>query len=68
MKKMRCERCLCYQYNFISGEYERHWGSFCGLHGGTQVDPKGEQMNLDGKGSCGFIPKVQEVQLSFEFD
>jgi len=56
-------------YDVFSRTYEHHpSGHFCGLHGRAQVNPDGEQANLDARGGCGFSPKEKApVQLTFEF-
>lgn len=60
--KARCRSCYWLNWDFISGEYVgRPW--FCGLHGGTRVDPDGEQRDLDHHGSCGYMKATEPRQL-----
>jgi hypothetical protein len=68
--KMRCWRCKNLNYDYFDRKYETpadgHF--FCGLHGRAQVDPDGEQVNLDRRGGCGYYPKEKApVQLTFDF-
>ena len=56
---MRCRKCAWFCYDFFDHKYKK--GSFCGLHGGTTVDPQGPQANLDNHGSCGYYPKQHPV-------
>lgn len=52
--KARCRSCYWLNWDFISGEYvSGQW--FCGLHGGTCVDPDGEQRDLNHHGGCGYV-------------
>lgn len=64
MSKMRCRQCLWYNYDFFDHKYE-DGKSFCGLHGRTNVDPNGEQLNLLGadKFGCGYEPIEQQLFL-----
>lgn len=66
-KRMRCRRCMWYNYDFIFNEYRE--GSFCGLHGGEQVTPDAPQMALlhTEEPDCGFFPKQKIVQLELDF-
>lgn len=69
MAKIRCRFCMNLDYNYI---FDRHdpqpdGQHVCGLHGGSPVDPDGEQVDFDHNGGCGFIPKRKTVQLTFDF-
>lgn len=67
MKKMRCRRCRNLNFDFLSGKYEPELPPFCGLHGRTEVDPDGEQQNLDHRGGCGFSDKNKIIELKIMF-
>lgn len=72
MAKIKCRSCLNLDYCYIFGRYEQRKDGdhFCGLHGRAHVDPDGEQVNLDARGGCGFIPKHRDpkpIQLTFDF-
>lgn len=61
-QKMKCRKCSWLNYDFFNRREEpyeeaEYW--FCGLHGRQHIDPDGEQMNLDARGSCGFYPKIK---------
>lgn len=61
---MRCRSCLWYNYNFLDAKYEE--GSFCGLHGGREVDPDGPQVQMlrsEGKPDCHFVSKYRQLSL-----
>jgi hypothetical protein len=62
-RKMRCRRCQCLNYDFLSETHEWNSPSFCGLHGRIRVNPDGPQQDLDHRGGCGFIPSKQIIQL-----
>lgn len=66
-KRMRCRRCMWYNYNFLSRQYEE--GSFCGLHGMEEVIPDAPQMALlhTEEPDCGYYPKQQPIQLELQF-
>lgn len=66
-KRMRCRRCMWYNYNFIFGKYED--GSFCGLHGCEEVTPDAPQMALmhTEEPDCGYVPKQRITQLELDF-
>ena len=68
---MRCRNCKWLNFDVFSRSYITHPdGYFCGLHGSSQVNPDSKQVNLDGRGSCGYHPKVHIImttQLSFDF-
>ena len=52
--KARCRSCYWLNWDFVTDDYEcRPW--FCGLHGGTRVDPDGEQRDLNHHGGCGYV-------------
>lgn len=65
MKKMRCDRCIHFRYNYIMSRYEEY--DMCGLHGGVRVVPGEPQRNLDTRGGCGYYPNAVEVQLTLDF-
>ena len=65
--KMRCERCVYLNWDFLTGTIEKTDHDFCGLHGRAQVDINGKQQNLDSRGGCGFSEKARYVQLELEF-
>lgn len=64
---MRCRRCMWYNYNFLTDQYEE--GSFCGLHGMEDVTPDAPQMALlhTEEPDCGFTPKQKITQLELKF-
>ena len=66
-KKMRCRRCIWYNYNFLTKQYED--GSFCGLHGMEDVTPDAPQMAMlhTEEPECGFYPKQKITQLELNF-
>ena len=66
-KRMRCRRCMWYNYDFIFGEDTE--GSYCGLHGGEPVIPDAPQMALmhTEEPDCGFTPKQKITQLELQF-
>lgn len=64
--KVKCRRCVWYNYNFLSGLYEVN-RSICGLHGSVEVNPDQKQPNLDGRGGCGFLSKNNPIQLTLKF-
>lgn len=73
MAKIKCRLCVNLDYNAFFRRYENRSDGehFCGCHGMAQVDPDGEQLNLDHRGGCGFFPKHREpsvVQLTFDFN
>ena len=60
--KARCRSCYWLNWDFVTDDYEcGPW--FCGLHGGTRVDPDGEQRDLDHRGGCGYIETHEPRQL-----
>lgn len=66
MMKARCNKCHYLDYDVFTDSY--HFGVWdnrhrCGLHGCAEVDPEGEQPNLDRHGSCGFMPIYKPRQL-----
>lgn len=52
MKKPRCKSCKFYCYDYKSDSFEL--GSFFGLPGRVKIDLNKLQLNLDGKGECGY--------------
>ena len=67
MKKMKCRRCKYLNFDFLEDKYEPESPPFCGLHGRTEVDPDGEQQNLDHRGGCGFSDKNKTIELIIMF-
>ncbi|MBR1464303.1 MAG: hypothetical protein IJ604_13145 [Prevotella sp.] len=71
MAKIKCRLCTYLDYDFFERRFENRTegNHYCGLHGRAQVDPDGEQVNLDHRGGCGFCSKQKDpVQLTFNFD
>ena len=59
---------MYYNWDFLTGKNEYNGkSSYCGLHGRTQVDPDGDQVNLDHRGGCGYRRR-EPVQLKLKFD
>lgn len=59
------------QLNAAGNGWERYTGTHhaCGLHGLATVDPDGEQMNLNNRGSCWFAPAQRQPQyVQLELD
>lgn len=68
--KMRCADCYWLDWDFVTHRHIplRNPGfHYCGLHGRAQVDPNGEQQNLDRHGGCGFMPVQEPIQLELDF-
>ena len=65
-KKMRCWTCEYLDYDHLDCKLElRSPGEhFCGLHGRAPVNPDGNQVNLNNRGSCGYFPRKKALQLS----
>lgn len=63
--KMRCWSCEYLDYDIIDCQLERcsPGKHFCGLHGRARVDPDGNQVNLNNRGSCGYFPRKKSLQL-----
>ena len=61
----RCKLCRWLNYDFLHARYEAFQKPVCGVHGLCTVDLNSErQENLDGRGSCQFMPKERYIQLS----
>ena len=64
-KRMRCKACMFLNWDFITDKNipVEKGKEFCGLHGGTRVDINGLQVNLNNRGSCGYISKMTQLNL-----
>lgn len=66
----KCLNCVHLNFNHLDGKYEINIGyHFCGVHGRSRVHPGTyENYNFAKNGGCGFYPKREPVQLTFDFD
>ena len=62
--KAKCKKCYYLDRDMLSNTKEKNNWHFCGLHGRAEVDPDGEQRNLDRRGGCGFFT-IEGKQLNF---